>query len=143
MPRHAAAPPLLYPGTTCVVIGAGGLGHIGIQCLATLAATSIIVVDANPDALKLASEPGAAHTVVADGSQREAVAELLHSVGALDDLEVTGDYATGFGIVRRALSEPAYLIAANAGYPAADVVAQTAGMGLTTGLTPYRADMAT
>ena len=26
--------PLLYPGTTCVVIGAGGLGHIGIQCLA-------------------------------------------------------------------------------------------------------------
>src|SRR5262249_21346710 len=24
--------PLLYPGTTCVVIGAGGLGHIGIQC---------------------------------------------------------------------------------------------------------------
>src|SRR5580700_5445918 len=26
--------PLLYPGTTAVVIGAGGLGHIGIQCLA-------------------------------------------------------------------------------------------------------------
>ncbi len=31
--------PLLYPGTTCVVIGAGGLGHIGVQCLATLTAT--------------------------------------------------------------------------------------------------------
>ena len=30
--------PLLYPGTTCVVIGAGGLGHIGIQCLAALTA---------------------------------------------------------------------------------------------------------
>ena len=30
--------PLLYPGTTCVVIGAGGLGHIGIQCLAELTA---------------------------------------------------------------------------------------------------------
>jgi len=68
--------PLLYPGTTCVVIGAGGLGHIGIQCLATLTATSIIVVDANPEALKLASELGAAHTVVADGSQREAVAKM-------------------------------------------------------------------
>lgn len=25
--------PLLYPGTTCIVIGAGGLGHIGVQCL--------------------------------------------------------------------------------------------------------------
>ena len=39
--------PLLYPGTTCVVIGAGGLGHIGIQCLAALTATTIIVVDRN------------------------------------------------------------------------------------------------
>src|SRR6266436_3769830 len=45
--------PLLYPGTTAVVIGAGGLGHIGIQCLAALSATTIVVVDRNPDALKL------------------------------------------------------------------------------------------
>ena len=61
--------PLLYPGTTCVVIGAGGLGHIGIQCLAALTATKIIVVDRNPDALKLAEQLGAHHTVVADGGQ--------------------------------------------------------------------------
>ena len=27
------AVPLLYPGSTCVVMGAGGLGHIGIQAL--------------------------------------------------------------------------------------------------------------
>ena len=65
--------PLLYPGTTCVVIGAGGLGHIGIQCLSALTATNIIVVDRNPDALKLAAELGAHHTVVADGSQVDAV----------------------------------------------------------------------
>jgi len=74
--------PLLYPGTTCVVIGAGGLGHIGIQCLAELTATTIIVVDANPDALKLASDLGAQHTVVADGRQREAVADLTGGRGA-------------------------------------------------------------
>src|SRR5438270_7561770 len=74
--------PLLYPGTNCVVIGAGGLGHIGIQCLATLTATTIIVVDANPDALKLASELGAHHTVVADGAQRDAVADLTGGRGA-------------------------------------------------------------
>jgi NAD+-dependent secondary alcohol dehydrogenase Adh1 len=36
------------------VIGAGGLGHIGIQCLAALTATNIVVVDRHPDALKLA-----------------------------------------------------------------------------------------
>ena len=38
------------------------------------------------------------------------------------DADVTGDYAIGVEIVRRALCEPATLIAANAGYPAAEVV---------------------
>ncbi|MBO0771652.1 MAG: NAD(P)-dependent alcohol dehydrogenase [Actinobacteria bacterium] len=74
--------PLLYPGTTCVVIGAGGLGHIGIQCLAALTATRIIVVDRNPDALKLAEQLGAQHTVIADGSQVAAVRELTDGAGA-------------------------------------------------------------
>ena len=61
--------PLLYPGTTCVVIGAGGLGHIGIQCLAALTATNIIVVDRNPDALELA---GAARREPHRGRRRQA-----------------------------------------------------------------------
>jgi len=74
--------PLLYPGTTCVVIGAGGLGHIGIQCLAALTATRIIVVDQNPDALKLAEQLGADHTVVADGGQVAATADLTGGAGA-------------------------------------------------------------
>jgi len=68
--------PLLYPGTSCVVIGAGGLGHIGVQCLAALTATRIIVVDRNPDALKLAGQIGAHHTVIADGGQVDAVNEM-------------------------------------------------------------------
>jgi len=74
--------PLLYPGTTCVVIGAGGLGHIGIQCLSALTATRIIVVDSNPDALKLAEQLGAHHTVIADGGQVDAVKELTDGGGA-------------------------------------------------------------
>jgi NAD+-dependent secondary alcohol dehydrogenase Adh1 len=68
--------PLLYPGTSAVVIGAGGLGHIGVQCLAALTATRIIVVDRNPAALELAGRLGAAHTVVADGGHVAAVTEL-------------------------------------------------------------------
>ena len=59
-----------------VVIGAGGLGHIGIQCLAALTATRIIVVDRNPEALKLAEQIGANETVVADGGQVDAVKDL-------------------------------------------------------------------
>ncbi len=91
--------PLLYPGTTCVVVGAGGLGHIGIQCLAALTATTIVVVDRNPDALALASELGATHTVVADGKQVEAVRDLTNGAGAdvvLDFVAEEGAENEGF-----------------------------------------------
>ena len=68
--------PLLYPGTTAVVQGAGGLGHIGIQCLAALTGTKIIVVDRNAEALELAKQIGADETVLADGTHIEAVQDL-------------------------------------------------------------------
>src|ERR1700692_1907506 len=60
---------LLYPGTKTVVIGAGGLGHIGIQCLKAMTPTEIIVIDRSPEALALTREWGANYTIVADGSQ--------------------------------------------------------------------------
>ncbi len=75
----------------------------------------------------------ATRAAMAEGIVAGGGSALLHAIGALDDLEVTGDYAIGAGIVRRALSEPAYLIAANAGHPAADIVARTAGMGVDDG----------
>jgi NAD+-dependent secondary alcohol dehydrogenase Adh1 len=68
--------PLLHPGTTAVVQGAGGLGHIGIQCLAALSAARIVVVDKNPDALALARQIGADQTVQADGDHVAAVQDL-------------------------------------------------------------------
>jgi chaperonin GroEL len=75
----------------------------------------------------------ATRAAMAEGIVAGGGATLLHSISALDDLSVTGDYAIGAGIVRRALSAPAYLIAANAGYAAAEVVEQTAGMGMDEG----------
>jgi NAD+-dependent secondary alcohol dehydrogenase Adh1 len=74
--------PLLYPGTTAVVQGAGGLGHIGIQCLAALTATRIVVVDRNPAALELAKTLGADETIVADGTHIDAVRDLTDGAGA-------------------------------------------------------------
>jgi NAD+-dependent secondary alcohol dehydrogenase Adh1 len=97
--------PLLYPGTTCVLIGAGGLGHIGVQCLATLTATRIIVVDRNPDALKLAEQLGAQHTVVADGSQVRTVQDLTDGRGAdvvLDFVAEQGAEQDGFAMTGEA-----------------------------------------
>jgi NAD+-dependent secondary alcohol dehydrogenase Adh1 len=99
------AVPLLFPGTACVVIGAGGLGHIGIQCLAALTATKIIVVDRNPDALKLAEQIGAHETVAADGGQIEAVREITGGRGAdvvLDFVAEQGAEADGFAMTARA-----------------------------------------
>ena len=63
----------------------------------------------------------ATRAAMAEGIVAGGGSALLHSVGALDgltsDADVTGDYAIGVEIVRRALSEPATLIAANAGLP--------------------------
>ena len=96
--------PLLYPGTSAVVIGAGGLGHIGIQCVAALSAASLIVVDRNPDALKLAEQLGAQHTVVADGNQVAAVQDLTgggaHVV--FDFVAEQGAENEGWAMTRRA-----------------------------------------
>jgi NAD+-dependent secondary alcohol dehydrogenase Adh1 len=97
--------PLLYPGTTCVVIGAGGLGHIGIQCLAALTSATIVVVDRHPEALALAKKLGAHHTVVADGSQVETVRQLTNGAGAevvLDFVAEQGAEQDGFAMTGRA-----------------------------------------
>jgi NAD+-dependent secondary alcohol dehydrogenase Adh1 len=97
--------PLLYPGTTCAVIGAGGLGHIGIQCLSALTAANIVVVDRNPDALKLAEQLGAHQTVVADGRHVDAVKDLTDGAGAevvLDFVAEQGAENDGFAMTRPA-----------------------------------------
>ena len=57
----------------------------------------------------------------------------MHAAPVLDDLEVNDDYAIGVDIVRRALSEPTYLIATNAGYAGHEVVAKVAEMGVDDG----------
>jgi chaperonin GroEL len=71
----------------------------------------------------------ATRAAMAEGIVAGGGAALLHASPALDDLTVTGDYATGVAIVRSILTEPARLIAANAGYDGSGVVARLAGLG--------------
>jgi NAD+-dependent secondary alcohol dehydrogenase Adh1 len=73
---------LLYPGTKIVVIGAGGLGHIAIQCLKAMTPAEVVVVDKLQPALDLASEIGADYTVLADGSEVDKVTEITDGLGA-------------------------------------------------------------
>jgi NAD+-dependent secondary alcohol dehydrogenase Adh1 len=104
---HAAAKAArkLRAGDRCVMIGAGGLGHIGIQVLSALSPAEIIVVDRNADALKLAESIGAQHTVLADGSQVEQVLELTGGFGAEQVVDFVGENGTtaqGIAMTRRA-----------------------------------------
>jgi chaperonin GroEL len=71
----------------------------------------------------------ATRAAMAEGIVAGGGATLLHAEKVLADLGLDGDFATGADIVRRALAEPAFLIASNAGYPAAEVVAHTRELG--------------
>jgi chaperonin GroEL len=76
---------------------------------------------------------GATRAAMAEGIVAGGGVALLHAAPVLDGLDVSDDYAMGVQIVRRALSEPAYLIAANAGYSGQEVVDKLTGMGLDEG----------
>src|SRR6201991_2818048 len=106
--------PVLGAGTKTVVIGAGGLGHIGIQCLKAYTPTEIIVIDPSDKALELAGEMGADQTVKVDGSQvdkgkemtdgfgAEAIIDFVGEKGAIEDgIEMVRDggfyYVIGYG----------------------------------------------
>ncbi|GAA2224459.1 NAD(P)-dependent alcohol dehydrogenase [Promicromonospora sukumoe] len=90
---HAAAKAArrLTARDRCVVIGAGGLGHIGIQVLKALTPAELIVVDRNPDALKLALDIGADHGIVADGAHVEEVLAATGGSGAEVVVDFVGE----------------------------------------------------
>jgi len=101
----AKAARVLRPGDRAVVIGAGGLGHIGIQVLRALSPVEMIVVDRSPEALALAQELGADHGVLTDGGQVEAVKGLTGGHGAevvIDFVGEGGAVEDGVGMLRRA-----------------------------------------
>ncbi|GEL17492.1 NAD(P)-dependent alcohol dehydrogenase [Pseudonocardia asaccharolytica] len=101
--RKAAAH--LRPSQKVVVIGAGGLGHIGIQVLRALSAAEIVVVDRSWEALALAEQVGAHHIVRADGDQVDAVKDLTGGNGAETVLDFVGEGGAvedGVAMLRRA-----------------------------------------
>ncbi len=75
-PYHAikASLPKLGAGTTTVVLGAGGLGHLGIQILRELSGARIIALDVDESKLQLARESGAHETLLS--SDPEVVAKV-------------------------------------------------------------------
>jgi NAD+-dependent secondary alcohol dehydrogenase Adh1 len=95
----------LLPGDYVVAIGAGGLGHIGIQVLQAMCAAEIIAVDRSDLALNLAKDCGADHVIKADGNEAEAVLALTQGAGAEAVIDFVGEgdsVANGIRMTRNA-----------------------------------------
>lgn len=115
----------LYPGTKAVVLGAGGLGHIGIQCLKALTPAEIIVVDRSPQALELTRQWGADHTVVADGSHVGKVRDITEGQGAeavIDFVGEAGAQQEAVAMLRRAGSHYIIGYGGNLNVPTIDII---------------------
>ena len=83
-PYHAIklSLPKLGAGTVAVVIGAGGLGHVGIQIIKALSPALVIAVDIGEDKLVLAREVGADHAIPSNDETAATIRELTEGRGA-------------------------------------------------------------
>lgn len=94
---------LLVPGSTAVVIGVGGLGHMAVQILRALTPARVIAVDVSADKLRLAREVGADEAVEPGEGAAETIRELTGGLGAelvLDNVGADETLALAAQIVR-------------------------------------------
>jgi len=91
-PYHAIARSreLLLPGSTVVVIGAGGLGHMAVQILAATSPARIVVVDRSEAARSLATRVGAHAAIAAGEDAASQIMDLTHGKGADVTIDVVG-----------------------------------------------------
>jgi NAD+-dependent secondary alcohol dehydrogenase Adh1 len=85
---------LLPPGARCAVIGIGGLGHIGLQCLRAMSGAEIVALDASDEALQMAARLGADAVVKAGDDAVARVRELSHGRGVEVVLDFVGERGT-------------------------------------------------
>jgi len=84
----------LSAGSYVVVIGVGGLGHIGIQSLKALTPATIIAVDIDERKLKLAKDLGAEYTVDARRDPVSEVMKITNNKGAQVVIDFVGNDTT-------------------------------------------------
>jgi propanol-preferring alcohol dehydrogenase len=84
----------LGPGSTAVVIGIGGLGHLAVQILRAISPATVVAVDTKPAALALASSLGAHHTVEAGPDAAAAINDLTAGRGVDVTIDLVGGEAT-------------------------------------------------
>ncbi|MFI0977331.1 zinc-binding dehydrogenase [Streptomyces sp. NPDC021093] len=95
-PYHAVKTslPKLTPGSTAVVIGAGGLGHVAVQLLRAPTPARVIALDVSDEKLDLAREVGAHEVVLSDRHAAREVRELSGGLGAQAVFDFVGAPST-------------------------------------------------
>jgi alcohol dehydrogenase, propanol-preferring len=123
-PYHAikGALPKLVAGSYAVVIGTGGLGHVGIQILKALSGATVIALDVTEEKLALAKEVGADHTVISDQDAAAAIRAITGGHGADAVFDFVGAQVTIDTAMASAASEAdVTIVGISHGGPAAKV----------------------
>jgi NAD+-dependent secondary alcohol dehydrogenase Adh1 len=95
---------LALPGTTAVIIGIGGVGHIALQLMRELGASRLIAVDSDERRRALATELGADEVLSGGQDALSCVSELTHGAGAeivLDFVGTDQTHADGIELLKR------------------------------------------
>ncbi len=96
--------PLALPGTTAVVIGIGGVGHIGLQLFRELGGSVLVAVETHAERQRLAAELGAKEILDGGDGTVDAVRELTGGRGAdivVDFVGSDGTHADGIAMLAR------------------------------------------
>ncbi|MGW2615663.1 NAD(P)-dependent alcohol dehydrogenase [Streptomyces sp. NPDC001500] len=95
-PYHAIRKslPKLVPGSTAVVIGVGGLGHLAVQLLRALTPARVVALDVSEEKLELARTVGAHETLLSEDAAAARVRKFTGGTGAEVVLDFVGAEAT-------------------------------------------------
>ncbi|WP_054814968.1 NAD(P)-dependent alcohol dehydrogenase [Nocardia arizonensis] len=86
----AGAREQLRPGSTAVVIGIGGLGHVAVQILRATTAATVVAVDISEDKLALATDCGAHEGLLAGAGTAAAILDRTDGRGAAAVFDFVG-----------------------------------------------------
>lgn len=95
-PYHAVARSRdrLFPGSTAVVIGVGGLGHMAVQIIKAIAPATVIALDLDRDKLALATEVGADEALLPGEAAVMAIRDRTGGLGAELVIDMVGSDET-------------------------------------------------
>jgi propanol-preferring alcohol dehydrogenase len=89
--------------STVVLIGVGGLGHVGLQILRATSGATIVALDTDERRLEQATELGADRTLMSDAGSADEIMRMTGGVGAdlvLDFVGVTPTLTTAGACIR-------------------------------------------